>query len=163
MRTSVVLAIVTAALFVAGPRLVARQRPSLSGTWTFLESQVTRRNGQVAPAHILFVDGAGFNCGAACTIVQDGRTLRVSRPEENGKKPRDIVLTFAPTETGAQSAHDGDATAKWDGQQLLVTNSMGTMTIHQTIAVQKDRMIVTSQMTTGTTPGEIWRQTYVRR
>jgi hypothetical protein len=37
------------------------------------------------------------------------------------------------------------------------------MTIHQTIAVQKDRMIVTSQMTTGTTPGEIWRQTYVRR
>ncbi len=164
MRTAVVvLAVVTAALFVAGPRLVARQRPSLSGTWTFLESQVTTRDGQDAPAHILFVDGAGFNCGAACTIVQDGRTLRVLRPEEKGKKPRDIVLTFVSSGTSAQSAHDNDASARWDGQKLLVTNSMGTMTIHQTIVVQKDRMVVTSQMTVGTAPGEIWRQTYVRQ
>jgi hypothetical protein len=88
----------------------------------------------------------------------------VSRPEEKGKKPRDIVLTFASSGTGAQSAHDDAASARWDGQKLLVTNSIGTMTIHQTIAVQRDRMVVTSQMTTvGADPGEIWRQTYVRR
>jgi hypothetical protein len=163
MRTSVVLAVVAAALFVTGPSLAARQRPNLSGTWTFLESRVTTRDGQDVPAHILFVDGGGFNCAAACTIVQDARTLRVSRPEENGKKPRDIVLTFeAGRGAGSPSADDAAAGARWDGQKLLVTNSMGTMTIHQTIAVQKDRMVVTSQLTTGTTPGEIRRQTYVR-
>jgi hypothetical protein len=164
MRTWVVLAIATAGLLLSGQRVAARQRPSFSGTWTFLEAQATTRDGRTMPAHILFVSGAGFNCGAQCTIVQDDRTLRVSRPAENGTTPPDLVLTFEAGGDGAPSPQPqtNGAHAKWDGDTLLVTQSMGPMTIRQTIARQQNRLVVTSRSIVGTDQGEEWRQTYVR-
>jgi hypothetical protein len=169
----VVLALVAAMLafsvgsssgpLLAGPRSAVRQPPNLSGTWTFLESQATKLDGQTVSAHFLIVSGAGFNCGAVCTIAQDARTLRVSRPEEKGRKPRDIALTFAsPQKEEGQSAHENPLTATWDGRTLVVTKSIGTVTTRQTIVLQENRLIVTSRMAVGTDSGEIWRQVYVR-
>ncbi len=164
MRTWVVLAIATAGLLLSGQRVAARQRPSFSGTWTFLEAQATTRDGREVPAHILLVSGAGFNCGAQCTIVQDARTIRVSRPAENGTTPPDLVLTFEVSGDGAPSPQPqtNGAHATWDGDTLLVTQSMGPMTIRQTIARQQSRLIVTSRSIVGTDQGEEWRQIYVR-
>jgi hypothetical protein len=46
---------------------------------------------------------------------------------------------------------------------LLVTQSIGTATIRQTIALQQNRLIVASRSIVGTDQGEEWRQTYVRQ
>jgi hypothetical protein len=162
MRTWVVLAIATAGLLLSGQRVAARQRPSFSGTWTFLEAQATTRDGREVPAHILLVSGAGFNCGAQCTIVQDARTIRVSRPAENGTTPRDLVLTFAADDPQSAQPQTNAAHATWDGDTLLVTQSMGPVTIRQTIVRQQNRLIVTSRSIVGTDQGEEWRQTYIR-
>jgi hypothetical protein len=163
MRTSVVLAVMAAGILLSGEGAAAQQRPSFSGTWTFLEAQATTRDGRTLPAHILFVSGAGFNCGARCTIVQDARTLRVSRPAENGTKPPEAVLTFETGSPQSSQPHTNDAHAQWDGHMLFVTQSIGTATIRQTIALQQNRLIVASRSIVGTDQGEEWRQTYVRQ
>lgn len=140
-------------LLLCGQAPSAQRRPDFSGTWVFLEAEATvTRSGGRGPVRVLEVSGAAFNCGAQCTIVQNARTLTVSRPApENAPQRPDVVLNL---NTGG---------AQWEGNNLVVTQSMGVLQIRQVIALEKDRLIVTSLIVTTSVDDAPVRQTYVRK
>jgi len=107
--------------------------PDFSGTWTFLEVTGGSTRGASTPGKQRSpnISGAAFNCGNECTITQKDGKLSISRPApEQGVKPADVVLPI-----------DG-ATAKWDGQKLIITRTLGPTSVTQTLSLDNGKLSI---------------------
>jgi len=118
---------------------LAQARPDLSGTWEWQGAEGVSRDGVKGPVNVIEVSGGAFNCGKVCTLVQTTKALTISRPadDKTPKRP-DVVLTLGAV-SGSPQAH-------WDGERLVVTNSLGVITTKQTIVRQGKKLIVTSEV-----------------
>lgn len=169
MRALAVVIVATVGLLLTSQGLSAQRKPDFSGTWVYVaaEAAVTR-NGGKGPVRVIEVSGAAFNCGVQCTIVQNAQTFSVSPAAlENGVKRPDVVLNIAGGEStvtqSLQPLVQYPANAEWNGDQLVVTRSMGVLSIRQTIALEKNQLIVTSLIMTGGPDDAPVRQTYARK
>ena len=137
MRLRKIIMISGISLLLLPPFAIAQTRPDLSGTWEWQGAEGVSRDGVKGPVRVIEVSGGAFNCGKVCTIVQTTKALTVSRAADD-KTPKhpDVVLTFGGV--------TGSAQAQWDGEKLVVTNSMGVITTRQTIIRQGKTLIVTS-------------------
>jgi hypothetical protein len=136
MRLRRIITIGGISLLLLPPFAAAQTRPDLSGTWEWQGAEGVSRDGVKGPVRVIEVSGGAFNCGKVCTIVQTTKALTVSRPaDDKTPKRQDVVLAFGAT---------GSAKAEWDGENLVVTNSMGVITTKQTLIRQGKTLIVTS-------------------
>jgi len=104
-----------------------------SGTWTFVEvaGGSTRGTPGSGNQRTPNISGAAFNCGQECTITQKDGKITISRPAlETGPKPPDVVLAI-----------DG-ASAKWEGQKLIVTRTLGPTSVTQTLALDNGKLSI---------------------
>lgn len=124
--------------------LLAQNRPDFSGTW-----------GTEGGSKPITVSGGVFNCGSECTITQTASTLTVSRPAEGqGAKPRDIVINLDSTSTATSPA-------KWDGDKLVLTRTLGPTKVVQTLSFEGGVLTVVSEAS----PGDVGplKQTFVKK
>jgi hypothetical protein len=147
--------------------LTAQSKPDLSGTWLFATRESVQsgtNRGKVIRPTVGYLSGAAVNCMAECTIVQDDRTLTISRAtDESGLKPPDVVLNLdgrpsVITEIRNSRRSEFTASARWDGGKLVVTHSIGQLAITQTLALVDGTLTVTNEF--GFEPEIV---TYVRR
>jgi hypothetical protein len=151
---------------MAQPGLSAQRPPDLSGTWVYAgaEASATRNGGGKGPARIIEVSGAAFNCGIECTIAQEGQTLTISRtPGEDGAKRPPAVLQIATGDGPNQPVGPAGTLAKWEGEQLVVTRSMGVLSIRQAITIERGQLVVASLVDTGRPDDLRSVQTYSRK
>ena len=124
------------------------------------------RNGEgKGPVRIIEVSGAAFNCGVECTIKQSGQALlTVSRvPGEDGVTRPPVVLEIVPGDVTHQPVGPAGTMATWEGDQLVVTRSMGVLSIRQTITIERGQLVVASLVDTGRPDDIRSRQTYSRK
>lgn len=158
------------ALNAHAPVGYSQSKPNFSGSWTLVSepgggsgtrpgrgsaSTSSATGGQAArkegsPRRGNFT-GAAFSCDDACTIIQSARTLTVKLPvAPDGVSPPDVVLPLDGTETTiTQILHAGEpstsfvATAKWQGNKLVVTRFFGPAAVVQTLALDGPEMTIT--------------------
>lgn len=136
--------------------MLAQSRPDLSGSWELQGAEGVGRGGVKGSVHVLEVSGGAFNCGRICTIIHARQSLTVSRlADDKAPKRQDVVLAIGGV--------TGSAEARWDGDKLVVSNSLGVITTKQTIARQGNKLKVTSWIVApGADPSPVV-QTYIKR
>jgi hypothetical protein len=170
MRQVTALIATVIALNALPPVVHAQTKPDFSGTWTLVSepgvgtgtrpgrdstSSGSTTGGQPprtgSSARRGNFTGAAFSCDEACMIIQTARTLTVKLPvAPDGLAPPDVVLPLDGTETTiTQILHAGEpsnsfvATAKWQGNKLVVTRLFGPAAVVQTLALEGREMTIT--------------------
>lgn len=151
MSKSRVLLLVDLLVVLMLSTLAAQSKPDFSGTWV-LDRKAQTSGGRGGGGTVSMVSGAPVNCGTECTIVQNAKTLTISRRvSQEGVKAPDVVLNLDGGEsTIVQSLSprvEYTATAKWDRDRLVVTRSMGYFNIVQTIEHDDGKLSVASAFT----------------
>ena len=146
--------------------VAAQNRTDFSGHWSLVTSQSGGGGGGRSGSRgnegvkVSYVSGAAINCGIECTIVQDPKALKILGPvHQQGMKFPDVVLSLDGRESTV--AQFLKTLAKWDGDKLVVTSSMGSSTATQTMSVEDGKLtIVTIFNVEGFPPLTL---TYVKR
>ena len=148
MRRQTMLLAAVAVLVPLNDATIAQSTPNFSGTWTQVRGATpppttrprsdgggnSASTGSGGNGRSAGVGGLAFNCSLECTIVQTATTLTIKRPTDaTGFTPPDVVLELDGSDsTNTQPGRDGRppttyvATAKWEGQTLLVTRPIGS-------------------------------------
>ena len=142
-KAAVVLS--AAALVLGATGLAAQAAPSFAGKWTMVADP------NAAPAG---GRGGRGGLGQEATIVQDGKTLTVTRPTPNGEMKSVYNLDGSEsknTMTFGENSIDQLSKAKWDGGMLMITtsSSFNGNTFESTMSMSLDaagNLIVNSTM-----------------
>jgi len=156
-------------VLAAAVSLGAQAKPDLSGTWKLVRAQVAPgggRSGGGGSAGITTISGGAVNCVTECTIVQNGSTLTITHAANaQGVKIPDIVLNLDGRESAIRQSADSKAefkaTAKWDGNKLVVTRLMEPLLITQTLTLEGGRLKIHSSISID--PGSAVTLTYERK
>lgn len=90
------------------------QKPDFSGTWT-LDREASGMTGAPGGG-----GGRGMMMAGPLTVKQEGNTLTVQREGRSG--PMTTTYKLDGTETDVQMGRmTGKATAKWDGDKLVIS------------------------------------------
>jgi len=94
------------------------------------------------------VSGAAANCKIECTIAQDDKSVTISLPADaKGMKPRDTLLLFAGEMEAVSSRPQTDAyRAKWEGDRLVVSNSVAFVSITQQLFIENGQLTIASKV-----------------
>ncbi|MEI6246488.1 MAG: hypothetical protein WCQ64_15780 [Acidobacteriota bacterium] len=143
-------------VFLAGAVFLGAQaKPDLSGTWKLVGDQVAPGGGRGGNAKggsgITTISGGAVNCVKECTIVQNASMLTISHaPNAQGVKIPDIVLNLDGRESAIRQSADSKAefkaTAKWDGNKLVVTRLMEPLLITQTLTLEGRQLKINSSI-----------------
>jgi hypothetical protein len=123
---------------------VSTQAPrDFSGHWVLVDAK-TGEGAEATPSSQVDIRGGAVNCVKECTLVQKDGTLTISRPpDQNGTAPRDVVLSL----DGHQSSFN--ALVKWDGPKLVVTRSILTTSVTQTISLESGQLVIVTAFNSG--------------
>jgi hypothetical protein len=145
-----------------------------SGAWALVSSRYAGRGrgrtgaGEAGEREVKvsIASGAPVNCGIGCTIVQDARTLTISRSVEPVAPPPDIgvvVLNLDGSESTITQSNGGQfaANAKFDGAMLLVTRDIAfSYSVTQTLSIEDDKLKIVTTFSAADAP---MTMTYVKR
>jgi hypothetical protein len=130
----------------------------LSGEWVQVDSVYTGagRGGANRPAlggpdgkrMISLISGAAVNCGATCSIVQEGNTLTITRPPTQSPDNRGtsaVLQTDGTESTIAEGSAQMKATASWQGDKLVVYRMItSNLDVTQTLSIVNGKLHVES-------------------
>ena len=142
-KTAVVLS--AAVLVLGATELAAQAAPSFAGTWTM----VADPNAALAGGR-----GGRGGLGQEATIVQDGKTLTVTRQAPNGEMKSVYNLDGSEsknTMTFGENSIDQLSKAKWNGGTLMIitSSSFNGNTFESTMSMSLDaagNLVVNSTM-----------------
>jgi hypothetical protein len=148
MRTVNSIASAIALVLMVAGTPSAQNRPNVAGTWTVVADAAAAVGTVARPGSrggLSATDanrgsggggigGAAFRCHPTCTMIQTATTLTITRPvNPDGTTPPVVVLNLDGSESPNQQAgrQGGPPTpyvaiAKWDGNKLVVTRSLGS-------------------------------------
>jgi hypothetical protein len=132
MKVARVGIIATAVLAVA--TMAFAQKPDFSGSWTPEDSGGGGGRGMMGPM----------------TVKQTATDLTVEREGRNGKMTTTYKLDGSETKVAMGQMGEGTATAKWDGNKLVITTKMGENATTQTWSL--DAGVLTIDRTGGRGP-----------
>ena len=154
MRSVTAMLSAAALVLFTATSAFAQAKPDFAGKWT---REAPAGGGAAAGGGGGGMGGGGaFNCGQACEIVMTAKTLTIKRAaNQQGATPPDIVLNLdgSPSKITQPGRQGGDpttydATAKWDGNKLVVSRQLTmqdqTTTITQTIALDGGKLTITT-------------------
>lgn len=140
-------------------------RVDLSGEWVQVGSEYKgagrgSAGGRGDGRMISISSGAPVNCGTTCTIVQEGSTMTLTRPDQPGVTPPDagtVVLHTDGNESSIKQSATSDAqfkaTAKWQGDKLVVTRDViGSLSVTQTLSIVGGKLHVVTQFSKQDSP-----------
>jgi hypothetical protein len=160
------------------PRLVEGRARFVSttdftGTWTLVSSTSAGRGrgrtggggGQEREVKVSIASGAPVNCGTECKIVQNAKTLTISRVDQPGMTPPDVgvvVLNLDGRESTVTQSNGGEyaANARSDGDMVVVTRDMTHSSVTQTLSIEEGKLTVLTRFSLGDAPATL---TYVKR
>ena len=156
--------VVGGAMVMWASAAAAQARPDFSGKWT-VDAEKTQAANPAMQGGGGGGGGGGRGFGgmnSPMTITQDANTLTTSREGQNGAVSTAYKLDGTETTITSQRG-DSKATAKWDGNALVVTTVRpgmdgAPMTSTATYAKEGDYLVVTTHMNTPN--GEFTRKTY---
>lgn len=135
-----------------------QQHPGFSGDWVLISATATaaRTSGGTATREAggethttsTTVSGAAFNCGRACTIVQNGDqlTIRNSLLADASEPARPITLRVDGRPAQILDSFSPNrkipATAAWKGDTVVITSSTGSHAITQTLSIEGSQLVV---------------------
>ncbi len=143
-----------------------------TGTWVLVSSTYAGRGrggtgvyGVEREVKVSIASGAPVNCGTECTIVQNARTLTISRADQPGSTPPDVgmvVLNLDGSESTITQSDGGEfaAHAKPDGGTLVVTRDMTYSFVTQTLSLEDGKLKVVTRFSRADAPTTL---TYVKR
>ena len=125
-RMAMALSVAAAVIFAVG--LSAQAKKDFTGKWTVDTEKTTAANPAPAGGGGGGRGAGGRGGGGPMTIAQDAKTLTITRTTQNGDQK--TVYNLDGTETtvqmgGRNGATEGKATAKWDGDKLVITVTGG--------------------------------------
>jgi beta-lactamase regulating signal transducer with metallopeptidase domain len=173
----------TGANVVDGPRPVPPKRvegkpkfvstADFTGTWALVSSTYAGRGrggtgtpGVEREVKVSFASGAPVNCGTGCTIVQNAKTLTISRADQPGTRPPDIGVVVLNVDGSASTFTQSNgsefaASARLDGDTLVVTrNTSARASVTQTLSIEDARLKVVTRFSLADAPVTM---TYVKR
>jgi hypothetical protein len=137
------LLVLIATLLIGNDAAEVQRKPDFSGTWTLahyrIGDKVVWSQGSGGSQNAM-VGGAAVNCGLRCTITQTANTLTVSRAANGGAQPPDEVVFLDGRPMANQAA------VEWDGSRLTLVRRFAGIVVTQTLAVEKDRLIVVAAL-----------------
>jgi beta-lactamase regulating signal transducer with metallopeptidase domain len=155
----------------SGPGLLGTT--DFTGTWALVSSTYAGRGrggtgtpGVEREVKVIFASGAPVNCGTECTIVQNAKTLTISRVDQSGSWVPDIgvvVLNLDGSESTFTQSNGSQfaASARSDGDTLVVTrNTSARASVTQTLSIDKGKLTVVTKFSLGDAPVTL---TYVKR
>ena len=127
----------------------------LGGQWTLASSTVSRDGGATEePSRPLISDYSVFTCGLECRITVEGSTLTVETAKIEDGSPAVVpsVTIHAdgqlhPIVSAIAKGSTMDALAKWDADKLSITHMVLGRQILETIAVEKNQLVVRTTAT----------------
>jgi hypothetical protein len=129
-------------------------RTDLSGEWVQVGATYNGAGRGGGDGRMISItSGAALNCGTTCTIVQNGSTLTLTRPDQPGQTPPDsgtVVLNTDGSDStiALRSGGEFKATARWEGDTLVVTRQVSASnSVTQTVSIENGRLEVVSQFT----------------
>lgn len=142
MRTNALIAGALALAITAAPTLA--QAPNFAGSWTLVPDPNAAGGGGGGRGGTLLGQGA--------TVIQDAKTLTITRTTPNGDVKTVYNLDGSESKNmvmGRGGQMEQVSTARWDGAKLVITTSfqMGgnAMTRTQTLALDSSgQLVVTS-------------------
>lgn len=109
--------VIAAAIFAVATVAWA-QKPDFSGTWT------PDPAASGAPAGGGEAQGRGRGMGGPMTVKQTADTLTIETEGRQGPQTRAYKLDGSETKV-QMGQNEGTATAKWDGNKLVITTKIG--------------------------------------
>jgi beta-lactamase regulating signal transducer with metallopeptidase domain len=144
-----------------------------SGTWTLVSSTYAGRGrggtgvpGEPREVNVRISSGAPVNCGGSCTIVQDGRTLTITRldPAEPTDPDNGVVTLHLDGRTSTITQPGGGeftATAKTEDAAVIVSREINSRSaVTQTLSIEGGRLKVVTMFRTADAPVTM---TYVKK
>ena len=144
-----------------------------SGTWTLVSSTYAGRGrggtgmpGEVREVNVRISSGAPVNCGGSCTIVQDGRTLTITRldPAEPSDPDNGVVTLHLDGRTSTITQPNGGeftATAKTEDDAVIVSRDINSRpAVTQTLSIESGRLKVVTMFRLADAPVTM---TYVKK
>jgi hypothetical protein len=114
-------AIIATAVLAVATLAFAQAKPDFSGTWT----------PEADPAAA--AGGGGRGGGGPMTVKQTATELSVERAGRGGGAPTTTVYKLDGSETKITMGQgEGSASAKWDGNKIVITTKFGENTNTQT-------------------------------
>jgi len=132
---------IIAAAVLAVATMAFAQKPDFSGSWA-----------PDVPADAAAGGGGGRGGGGPMTVKQTATELTVERAGRGGGAPMATVYKLDGSETKVMMGQMGEAaaTAKWDGNKLVITTKAGENTTTQTWSL--DAGVLTIDRTGGRGP-----------
>ena len=129
-------ALMGAAALIFGATNVSAQSKSFAGTWTAVADSAAPAP---APGR-----GGGRGLGQAATIVQDDKTLTITRTTQNGEMKSVYNLDGSESKntlTMGGNAVEQTSKTKWEGDKLVITTTMnvGGTPSESTMALSLDQ------------------------
>ena len=144
-----------------------------NGTWTLVSSTYAGRGrggtgvpGEVREVNVRFSSGAPVNCGGSCTIVQDGRTLTITRldpQDENAPDNGVVTLHLDGRKSTVTQANGAEfaATAKTEDDAVIVSREINSRpAVTQTLSIEGGRLKVVTMFSMADAPVTM---TYVKK
>jgi hypothetical protein len=129
--------IATAVLAIA--TMAFAQKPDFSGSWA------------PEPAPDAAAGGGGGRGGGPMTIKQTATEITIERAGRGGNTMSTVYkLDGSETKVAMGQMGEGSATAKWDGNKLVITTKMGDQANTQTLSL--DAGVLTIDRTGGRGP-----------
>jgi len=140
----------------------AQAHPNFAGKWTVDTEKTQAANPEMQGGGGMGGGGRGFGgMNAPMTITQDANTLTTAREGPNGAMTTTYKLDGSETTISSQRG-DSKATAKWDGNALVITTTRegmnGQMTTTATYTMEGNYLVVTTKGSFG--GNDFTRKTY---
>jgi hypothetical protein len=132
--------IIAAAILAVATIAMAQAKPDFSGSWA--------PEGDAAAAG----GGGGRGMGGPMTVKQTATELTVERQGRNGQMSTTYKLDGSESKI-SMGQMEGTATAKWEGNKLVITTKAGDNTSTQTWSL--DGGVLTIERTGGRGPGKM--------
>jgi hypothetical protein len=130
VRTGIIATAVLAVATIA----FAQAKPDFSGTWA----------PEADPAAAAGGGGGGRGMAGPMTVKQTATDLTVEREGRNGKTSTTYKLDGSETKI-TMGQNEGTATAKWDGNKLVISTKAGEFATTQTWSLDAGVLTVDSQ------------------
>jgi hypothetical protein len=130
--------IIAAAILAVATIAMAQAKPDFSGSWA-PEADAAAGGG-----------GGGRGMGGPMTVKQTATELTVEREGRNGKMSTTYKLDGSETKVTMGQMGEGTATAKWEGNKLVISTKMGDNATTQTWSL--DGGVLTIDRTGGRGP-----------
>jgi hypothetical protein len=138
----------------------AQSRPNLSGNWVLVSATASgtgrgENSSGERPIKSNTASGAAFNCGRECTIVHKGQALTIDKAllASNPNPAPAVTLQLNGRQMSVLDSFNPPreipVTAKWNGNKLEITSTMGRMTTQLVTVDASELVVVTSSGTDG--------------